>query len=989
MAIGMNAQTGAPADLTDFTEGWYQIQYNGSRTAAAQGQWYISYQKEFAFKANNKYYPIGTVAEIPAGEEARTFFYLTPVEPSVFYLQTVNGHYVNDTGMASIAPSNSYVNDAGDGFKYLYPFEEGTDAGALNHEFDFFVGRSYNATEAHSIYAVDVSGYDIYKVVIERPEEESHTYPYDYTTVTYTGEAPLASVSSVYDGGYFFFPKGTTIDPSDFVAPEIANYDTEAYIDENYNLVMTYQPAVDFANITYCYFYGEEEVASETLLGVVGEGYPEPKYGFPYGVSASAPEGIVEYDEEININVTVSGLPFQYKDEISSLDDVEHWYNLVLKSSSYVVYDPDLEYIELTYTEIDQSNKEAYRWAFVGNPFTGYKLVNEKAGIDYVLASPRTANNDGNGGGNTLAYMQELEGLDEYTDAWMYHANPSSYITGVEGFFLGYKDEASGKVINLNNRGNKLAYWDSGSDSGSTFYCEEVFAPEKTLSEAIKKANASLDAAALTVGTVGYPTALAVDSMRIVIAEAQSLYDNPLDGTDFYSVASQLTSDISRFEEQVMFPEDGKYYSFVNHQQNGTFITMYMAEEGLVAAVGKTPDEVGSAAAFYATIHQDADGDDFYLFYSPDFDRYLIWRGHNGGYNDNKGYTDEADDNNAFYLFTSQQYLAGTFLIAGYRGNGNVGTFIFLKDGSFNAFSLAYGWTDSYSNLFTIEEVSYSNEADYTDCLPLTGGWNYEVPLTGSVDLCFNSQWGELMLSDDAVVPGDYTGYVVEYTDAQGGVQLKVTQGSTERYIPLEGSGTYEGSFADFTEGTALSAFNVQGTEAGASITLKKVTLIAADDTHVQTSYKKSWGTDVLIYSAVVTFTAQWGQVGGTGWVTDIPEGSEAVYTFVFGEPAPAGLQLKVVAADGTETYPGIEEGSTQFVYTTSTALKELSLQATAADVEVDVKYVKLIVQDGSHVDTVLAGGEEAKVYDLFGRVATQLQPGTIYISGGRKFIVK
>ena len=705
-----NAVAGNPIDLTNFTAGWYQIQYTGTRTSAATGQWYFAYQKEFAYKANNKYYPVGTVAEIPAGQEGRSFFYLTPLGGGVFNMQTINGHFVNDMGQASIAPSNSYVNDAGNGFKYLLPFNEGTDPGVENSEFDFFVGRSYNAVESHDVYPVDVDAWDIYTVVVERPEEETHDYPYQYGTVTYTGEAALASLSTVYNNGYFVFPKGTEVKAEDFTASEIENYDVEPYFDGKY-LVVTYAPSVDFANITYYYYYNGEEVAEESLLGVVGEGYPEPKYGFPYGVSAAAPEGTVSEDEEIKIDVTVSGLPFEFKNQISSLEEVEHWYNLVLKNASYVVYDPELDYMSLTYTEVDPTNVEAYRWAFVGNPFTGYSLINQKAGIDYVLASPRTANNDGNGGGATLAYMQELSGLDEHNDAWQFFANPSSYIQGVEGFFLGYYDEASSKTINMNNRNNKVAYWDSGADAGSTFYVVEVFAPEMTLAKAIATATAVKDSFVGTVGVVGYPTELAVDSMGIVIAAAQAIYDNAeTKEEEYYSAAEALNNAIAKYKARVMFPENEKYYAFVNHQQNGTFITMYMSEEGLVAGINKTPAEIGDAAAFQANILQDEDGDNYYIFYNPAFNRYLAWRGHNGGTNDNKGYTDDVLGSfNDIYLFSSQAYLTGTFLIAGLRANGNWGTFIFLPDGAFNAYSLAYGWTASYSNLFTVEEVTYGD----------------------------------------------------------------------------------------------------------------------------------------------------------------------------------------------------------------------------------------------------------------------------------------
>ncbi len=97
-------------------------------------------------------------------------------------------------------------------------------------------------------------------------------------------------------------------------------------------------------------------------------------------------------------------------------------------------------------------------WAFVGEPYAGFKIINKAAGTGRVLGST-TAAGDGANGGNTHATLN-APGTKTY-ETWF--VTPSSYATG--GFFL---NNEAGQYLNRRSNDN-LAYWTDGHDAGSTF----------------------------------------------------------------------------------------------------------------------------------------------------------------------------------------------------------------------------------------------------------------------------------------------------------------------------------------------------------------------------------------------------------------------------------------------------------------------------------------------------------------------------------------
>ena len=729
LSTALSAQTPLNS-VSELTEGYYQIVYQGQSYTAANGlvddeeihgTYFTSYTEEFSATSTNLYYSLGLSAPIE-GQIGRTFVRIAPstVTEGKFTLQSQNGHYLDLLAKSSLTPIDLTFGDLESGNLYILgylAFEEDCWATTKqNGEFKCIVGKSGNNQQPLEIYPAPMDDYDVYQVSIVLPEAESHETTIEYSRVECTNEN-IVSLSKVYDGGFFVFPKDVEIGEEDFVCPQFDHLDPVITIEDD-KIQIFYEEAVWFVDLTYHYYYNGREVGEESFHAPEGEPYPAPgsnTFAMPWGVSAAVPEGLVEegvYDVDVVLTVDVEALPFKFVDEAASLEDIEHWYHLVIGNASYVVYDPEVDHFELNITEIDVDKKTNYRWAFVGNPVEGFSLVNQAAGINYVMSSYRYVD-DGNTGGNTFLTMADVSTLGT-TDVWQFRAEASTYVT--EGsFYLGFTTDEGANVY-MNKRGTTLAYWTSGRDSGSTFYVEEVFAGAETLAEAIQTAEAAVETFRATLDRPGYPSTEAVQALVDLIAEAKEvLADNSSTENDYYTLAYDLGSQINATRKDVSYPAAGKYYAFVNHQKNGDINTMYMAEEGLVGANNQTPAEVGDAAAFYCTPDT---AEHTYQFYNPAFDRYLVWRGHRDGYNDNKGYTtpeDAAQDAAGYvftqiYLYPAGQYYEGAFLVYGKRGNGNDGTFIFMANGNFDAYSFNYGWTDNFSNMFTLEEVEYKGE---------------------------------------------------------------------------------------------------------------------------------------------------------------------------------------------------------------------------------------------------------------------------------------
>lgn len=225
-------------------------------------------------------------------------------------------------------------------------------------------------------------------------------------------------------------------------------------------------------NIVYQYYYGGKLMKTGATQNVAN-GDPMPGLdALPEFVSCSAPRGTVHYYEEnveipLQVNYT---LPFKCFESFSSISE---WYNISISAAKNLFkYETGVDYIQLNETGVKKEDK--YLFAFVGDPFKGFRIVNKSAGDGKILSSlspTYTANGGKNTGEDATPHMMvENELPDGYNTLWTLKATGSN-------FFIRRWDDADGYVNKRDDTaysGSVLAFWTDGADAGSTVYINMV-----------------------------------------------------------------------------------------------------------------------------------------------------------------------------------------------------------------------------------------------------------------------------------------------------------------------------------------------------------------------------------------------------------------------------------------------------------------------------------------------------------------------------------
>ena len=181
----------------------------------------------------------------------------------------------------------------------------------------------------------------------------------------------------------------------------------------------------------------------------------------------------VNSNTEIEFTATPKAdAPFEFTADTSA----PVWYNLTLSAApNYVTYVAGGDQnVQLPTTLTDD---ETTQWAFIGNPYNGFQLVNKAAGTDLVLGSAKTTGS-GNTGGNTYATLQSKG--SQVNEVWT--AKASTSISGKNGFFL---FNTENHALNKRNGTANISYWTGGYDAGSTFVATKVLTDEEKYNELI------------------------------------------------------------------------------------------------------------------------------------------------------------------------------------------------------------------------------------------------------------------------------------------------------------------------------------------------------------------------------------------------------------------------------------------------------------------------------------------------------------------------
>ena len=368
-----------------------------------------------------------------------------------------------------------------------------------------------------------------------------------------------STVKALGLGQYNIVSNGTTVHANNHgsganASGNIVSWSTGVNNASAWQFVKQQDPdAVKAIAITYNFTYNGQvlEGYTQTVNTVTGTEYPNITVSFPFGVSATKPEGTIAKEDAPAKTVTIAveeNLPFEPAKDFES---IAKWYYMKNKGAFYLGHVDNQNYIALGDAQktVDANNKDAYSWAFVGDPFVGYQIVNKATGNSKVLSSTTSISNDA----QTWPVMTATPVPDGNNELWVLTA--SSHQTN--GFFIAQKDHGSNR---MNNRDNKLAYWTGGADNGSTFTVEER---DMT---GVSELLAYIEAVDVErpVGTdVGYYTQESVNTFKAALAAAKAEAEN--EGKTAESVLAVQTALQNAVNGLVInLPKENTFYVLYN-----------------------------------------------------------------------------------------------------------------------------------------------------------------------------------------------------------------------------------------------------------------------------------------------------------------------------------------------------------------------------------------------------------------------------------------
>ena len=359
----------------------------------------------------------------------------------------------------------------------------------------------------------------------------------------------------------------------------------------------------EFCTVTYSFVYNvndEEKVYSTTTFEVSkGATYPEVVVpALPYGVSvknATTPEGNVTESKEYKFTLELTTpLPFEAAADVNS---IQKWYHLKFAGDYYLYYSDDDVVLDANKTSVDANAKEAYSWAFVGNPFEGFKVYNQQA----------------------EKYLNAAEaGAVVGASAQDFFLTESPY--GTNGFYMQAKD-GDYQQYRFNRQDNEVKYWIS-ADAGSTFMVE-LRDDSQALNDLVAKAEEFISSQDQGT-TVGYITEDSKTAISNNIANAKTAIENKSG-----YLAAQASLQEALDEVVTIQPEEGKFYYIASAMPGDGYCSgkkMYVNATGGMK-FETAENKMGNIFQFVAARNEG----EFYL-YNVERDAYLNTNnGHNGG----------------------------------------------------------------------------------------------------------------------------------------------------------------------------------------------------------------------------------------------------------------------------------------------------------------------------------------------------------------------
>ena len=227
--------------------------------------------------------------------------------------------------------------------------------------------------------------------------------------------------------------------------------------------------------------------SSKVVSATIGENFPD--LALPAFCHGTKPEGTVSAGDEGTtkvIDVTWNG-PFNYSSTVGE----PKWYLMTLAKAPngnlpVVRYNPSNQYITLEQGDNTFTYAKNDQWAFVGNPFDGFKIYNRALTNGRLISSTTMTGTEGQ---STFPYVSADALQSGYTETWDIHeqrtGGDQTAISG--GFAISQHGTPANKINrrwqNSANNGTdfRMAYWTGGSDNGSTFTVSQASLPNITL----------------------------------------------------------------------------------------------------------------------------------------------------------------------------------------------------------------------------------------------------------------------------------------------------------------------------------------------------------------------------------------------------------------------------------------------------------------------------------------------------------------------------
>lgn len=286
LALSATASMTVTAEAQDFTAvakdalttGWYQMRLvksvKNTSVSTDAPQYILSAEDEFLGTNTSKYYPLKLTETAPTSSTESPASYLVYLNGSgtSFQFQSVNGHYLNADAQTSRTAVQNDVNESkttSSTFQIAWAWDYYETGNTTYGTYVGKYGSSNDATDydkaTFQFSKVDVeSTYDVYTVKIEGAQKsDAHNDP--YLTCTNSNNKGL---KKVYNGGHYFFTKGTPVSASDFSATDQYCYTKNS---------ITVDESTKTISITYTYnaeILGTLQKDAEAAIAKTGVGYP-------------------------------------------------------------------------------------------------------------------------------------------------------------------------------------------------------------------------------------------------------------------------------------------------------------------------------------------------------------------------------------------------------------------------------------------------------------------------------------------------------------------------------------------------------------------------------------------------------------------------------------------------------------------------------------------------------------------------------------------